>query len=53
MQMTSVKRNNALVGLNYVNMLSDKLSLDARCTIPITNTRIEYNPTGAHSRIHR
>lgn len=42
-----IKRNNALVGLNYVNMLSDKLSMDARFYYTHNATRVEYNPTGA------
>lgn len=39
------KRENALVGVNYVNMLRDNLSLDARLYYTRNKTRIEYNPT--------
>ena len=43
----TTKRQNALVGINYVNMLSDNLSLDARLYYTRNKTRIEYNPTDA------
>ncbi|MBO8093740.1 MAG: TonB-dependent receptor [Prosthecochloris sp.] len=43
----TTKRENSLVGLNYVNMLSDNLSLDARLYYTRNKTRIEYNPTDA------
>ncbi|TNJ40005.1 TonB-dependent receptor [Chlorobaculum thiosulfatiphilum] len=41
-----IKRQNALVGLNYVNLLSDNLSLDTRLYYTYNATRIEYNRTG-------
>ncbi|MCG8343305.1 MAG: TonB-dependent receptor [Chlorobiales bacterium] len=41
----TIKRKNALVGLNYVNLLSDDLSLDARLYYTYNRTRIDYNPT--------
>ncbi len=41
-----IKRKNSLVGLNYVNLLSDKLSLDARVYYTHNETRIDYNPSG-------
>ncbi len=41
----TIKRNNALVGLNYVNLLSDKLSLDTRLYYTHNASRIDYNPT--------
>jgi len=41
----TIKRKNALVGLNYVNLLSDDLSLDARAYYTHNKTRFEYNPT--------
>lgn len=41
----TIKRKNALVGLNYVNLLSDNLSLDARAYYTYNKTRFEYNPT--------
>ena len=41
----TIKRKNALVGLNYVNLLSDDLSLDARLYYTHNKTRIDYNPT--------
>ena len=40
-----IKRKNAQVGLNYVNLLSDKVSLDTRAYYTRFDTRIEYNPT--------
>ena len=42
----TIKRKNALMGLNYVNLLSDDLSLDARLYYTYNQTRIDYNPTG-------
>ncbi|WP_376739865.1 TonB-dependent receptor [Chlorobium phaeovibrioides] len=42
-----IKRQNALVGLNYVNMLSDKLSLDTRLYYTFNTTRYDYNTTDA------
>ncbi|NTU57336.1 MAG: TonB-dependent receptor [Chlorobiaceae bacterium] len=41
----TVTRTDALVGLNYVNLLSDKLSLDARVYYTRNQYRIDYNPT--------
>ncbi len=41
----TIKRKNALVGLNYVNLLSNDLSLDARLYYTHNKTRIDYNPT--------
>jgi len=43
-----IKRKNALIGLNYVNMLSDKLSLDTRLYYTYNSTRYEYNNTDAN-----
>lgn len=43
----TIQRKNALIGLNYVNMLSDKLSMDARLYYTYNATRINYNPTDA------
>ena len=40
-----VSRKNALAGLNYVNLLSDDLSLDARVYYTRNEYRIDYNPT--------
>ncbi len=40
-----IKRKNALVGLNYVNMLSDNMTLDARLYYTHNDSRIEYNRT--------
>ena len=40
-----IKRQNALVGLNYVNLLSDNLSLDTRLYYTYNATRIDYNRT--------
>ncbi|NTW68277.1 MAG: TonB-dependent receptor [Chlorobiaceae bacterium] len=42
-----IKRKNALVGLNYVNLLSDNLSLDTRVYYTHNATRYEYNTTSA------
>ncbi|MEC9486512.1 MAG: TonB-dependent receptor [Prosthecochloris sp.] len=41
----TVSRKNALVGLNYVNLFNDKLSLDARAYYTRNEYRIDYNPT--------
>jgi iron complex outermembrane receptor protein len=41
----TVKRKDALVGLNYVNLLSDRLSLDARVYYTYNQYKIGYNPT--------
>ena len=41
-----ILRKNALVGLNYVNLLSDKVSLDTRIYYTHFGTRYEYNPVG-------
>jgi len=41
----TIKRKNALMGLNYVNMLSDKLSMDARFYYTHNESLVEYNPT--------
>ena len=41
----TIKRKNALIGLNYVNLLSDNLSLDARLYYTHNSTKITYNPT--------
>ncbi len=41
-----IKRKNALIGLNYVNLLSDNLSLDTRIFYTHNGTRYEYNPAG-------
>jgi iron complex outermembrane recepter protein len=41
-----IKRTNALVGVNYVNLLSDKLSLDTRLYYTHNSTTIDYNPAG-------
>jgi len=41
----TVDRKDALFGLNYVNLLSDKLSLDARVYYTYNQYRIDYNPT--------
>jgi iron complex outermembrane receptor protein len=40
-----VKRKDVLTGLNYVNMLSDKLTLDTRLYYTYNKYRINYNPT--------
>jgi iron complex outermembrane receptor protein len=42
-----IKRTNGLVGLNYVNMLSDNVSLDTRVYYTRNYTRIEYNTINA------
>ncbi|RXK89431.1 TonB-dependent receptor [Chlorobaculum sp. 24CR] len=42
-----ISRKNALIGLNYVNLLSDKLSLDTRLYYTYNASRIEYNRTDA------
>ncbi len=41
-----IKRKNALVGLNYVNLLSDRISLDTRIYYTHNGTKYEYNPVG-------
>jgi iron complex outermembrane receptor protein len=41
----SILRKNALVGLNYVKMFSEDLSLDTRVYYTHNGTRYEYNPT--------
>jgi len=45
-----IKRKNALVGLNYVNMLSDNMTLDARLYYTHNDSRIEYNRTDANQK---
>lgn len=40
-----IKRKNALAGLNYVNLLSDNLTLDARLYYTRNATTYEYNNT--------
>ena len=45
-----VSRKNALAGLNYVNLLSDDLSLDARVYYTRNDYRIDYNPTDTTQR---
>ncbi len=42
-----IKRKNAQVGLNYVNLLSDSVSLDTKLYFTRFDTRIEYNPTAS------
>ena len=44
----TIGRKNSLVGLNYVNLLSDKLTLDTRLYYTYNSTRIEYNHTAAN-----
>jgi iron complex outermembrane receptor protein len=46
----AIKRKNALIGLNYVNLLSDKLSLDTRLYYTHNATRIDYNPTSTEQK---
>ncbi len=41
-----ISRKNALVGLNYVNLLSDNLTLDTRIYYTHNGVKYEYNPTG-------
>ncbi|MWV53589.1 TonB-dependent receptor [Chlorobium phaeovibrioides] len=41
-----IRRKNALVGLNYVNMLSSDLSVDTRLYYTRNENRVEYNPEG-------
>ena len=41
----TIKRKNALLGLNYVNMLSDRLSLDTRLYMTYNDSNILYNRT--------
>lgn len=43
-----IDRKSSLVGLNYVNMLSDNLSLDTRVYYTYNSSRIEYNRTSAN-----
>ncbi|MEI8102251.1 MAG: TonB-dependent receptor [Chlorobium sp.] len=43
-----IKRKNCLIGLNYVNLLSDNLSLDTRLYYTNNLTRYEYNNTNAN-----
>jgi len=43
-----IKRKNALIGLNYVNLLSDNVSLDTRAYYTYNSTRYEYNNTSAN-----
>ena len=43
-----IKRRNALLGINYVNMISNKLSLDTRLYYTYNTTRYEYNNTDAN-----
>jgi len=38
-------RRNILVGLNYVNLLSDRLSLDTKVYYTRNESKIEYNPS--------
>ena len=42
-----IRRNSALVGLNYVNLLSDNLSIDTRIYYTHNGTKYEYNTTNA------
>ena len=42
----TIERRNGLAGLNYVNLLSDNLSIDTRLYYTYNATRIEYNTTG-------
>lgn len=39
----SIKRKNSLVGLNYVNLLSDKLSLDTKLYYSHNDSYVDYN----------
>ncbi|MFZ4524524.1 MAG: TonB-dependent receptor [Chlorobium sp.] len=41
----SITRKFGLAGLNYVNLLSDKLSLDAKVYYTYNDSRVEYNHT--------
>lgn len=41
----TVKRRDILAGLTYTNMLSDKLTLEARMYYTYNKYRIDYNPT--------
>ncbi len=43
----TVKRKDILIGFNYVNLLSDDLSLDTRVYYTRNEYRINYNPTDA------
>ena len=40
-----IGRSNALAGLNYINLLSDKLSLDSRIYYTHSGVKYEYNTT--------
>ena len=42
----TITRKNALTGLNYVNLLSDKISLDVRVFYTHNETIMDYNPAG-------
>ncbi|NTW81791.1 MAG: TonB-dependent receptor [Chlorobiaceae bacterium] len=42
-----IKRSNALVGFNYVNMISDRLSVDSKLYYTFNSSRIDYNLTSA------
>ncbi len=41
----TIQRKTGQVGLNYVNLLSENVSLDTRVYHTYNETRIEYNPT--------
>lgn len=43
----TIKRKNALLGLNYVNLLSDRLSIDTRLYMTYNDSYILYNRTNA------
>ena len=43
----TIARRNALFGVNYVNLLSDKLSLDTRVYFTHNDSTIKYNPTNS------
>jgi len=43
----TIMRKNALIGLNYVNLLSDRLSLDTRVYMTYNDSKILYNRTNA------
>uniref|UniRef100_B3ENM0 TonB-dependent receptor n=1 Tax=Chlorobium phaeobacteroides (strain BS1) TaxID=331678 RepID=B3ENM0_CHLPB len=43
----TIERKNSLVGLNYVNLFSDDLSLDTRLYYTYNSSRINYNNTDA------
>ncbi len=44
----TIERKNALIGLNYVNLVNDNFSLDARFYYTYNKSRINYNNTGAN-----